>query len=56
MTNTRRTIGQWFKFQTYCRFWGCQPPDDGSWWTSRSGMVVVTPATKTYCEKCGGPV
>jgi hypothetical protein len=40
------------KYWTYCRFWGCQPPDDGTWWHTRTGIVVLTPETSRVCGHC----
>jgi hypothetical protein len=43
----------WFKHWTYCSFWGCEPPDDGTWWATSRGMIVITPETKNFCGHCG---
>lgn len=47
-------LRQWWNRNTRCWMWGCQPPDDGTWWRSQSGMVIITPETKDYCAHCGG--
>lgn len=64
MTNTRRTVGQWFKYQTWCRFWGCKAPEKTTWWhegptlhVTQSRNGTLTPATPgVVCENCGGPL
>lgn len=47
-------IRRWLNRTFYCPFWGCQPPEDGTWWRAKNGMVVITPETKMHCGKCGG--
>lgn len=43
----------WWVYTFRCSFWGCEPPDDGSWWVTGRGIAVITPATKEYCGHCG---
>lgn len=49
----RRGFASWFCHTFYCSFWGCEPPDDGTWWHTRNGMITLTPETKSYCGHCG---
>lgn len=51
-----RRFRAWWTYTFRCSFWGCEPPDDGSWWVTGRGMVVITPETKNYCGHCGRPV
>lgn len=49
----RRGFASWWRYWTFCAYWGCEPPDDGTWWRARYGMVVITPEVKNYCGHCG---
>lgn len=44
-------LKQWWNRTFYCSFWDCKPVDDGTWWHSRSGDIVLFEPKP--CAKCG---
>jgi hypothetical protein len=50
------TFKQWLNKTFYCSFWECEPVQDGTWWRSRTGTLIVLPDFEGKCAKCGRPV